>query len=293
MLLHLDEANNCLGCKNARCQNNCPINTPIPKVIKLYKENNLIEAGRLLFENNPLTAICAVVCPHENQCRGNCIRGIKGKPVRFHEIEYEISKAYLENLSLEKPMKKNAKVAIVGSGPAGLTAAFELAMKGYDVTIFEKNEKVGGILTYGIPEFRLEKTVVKEFYNKLISLGVKFRLNATVGSAITLDKLFEDGYKAIFIGTGVWNPRKLNIPGETFGNVHYAIDYLRSPSSYDLGDNVIVIGAGNVAMDAARSAKFYGSKNVSIFYRRGFENMTATKDEIQDAKNDDVSFNIH
>lgn len=280
-----------IQCKNARCQKNCPIDTPIPDIIKLYKEGNLKEAGKILFENNPLSAVCSIVCPHENQCRGNCIKGIKDEPVRFHDIEYEISTKYLEEMKIEKPKKNGIKVAIIGAGPAGITVAFELSRKGYDVTIFEKNEKIGGVLTYGIPEFRLSRDIIDLIYKRLRDLGVKIKINALIGPVVTLDKLFEDGYKSIFIGTGVWNPKKLNIKGETLGHVHYAIDYLRTPSSYDLGDKVIVIGAGNVAMDAAISAKYYGSKEVVVAYRRGFEDMSATKHEISEAKKEGVIFN--
>lgn len=290
MNINLNEADRCLMCKNARCQKNCPIDTPIPEIIKLYKEGNLSEAGRILFENNPLSAICAVVCPHEDQCKGNCIKGIKGEPIEFHSIEHEISTKYLQNLRLEKPKSNNVKVAVVGSGPAGITIALRLASIGYDVTIFEKNEKIGGILTYGIPEFRLPRTNIQLLEKCLLSLGVKIKINSLIGPIVTLDKLFEDGFKGIFIGTGVWNPRKLNIPGETFGHVHYAINYLRSPKSYNLGYRVLVIGAGNVAMDAARSAKFNGSKEVFVAYRRDFEDMTATKAEINDAKNEGIIF---
>ena len=287
----LDEANRCLTCKNARCQKNCPINTSIPEVITLYKEGKIEEAGEILFNNNPLSAICAIVCPHENQCKGNCIRGIKGEPIHFHEIECEVSTKYLENVKFEKSENNGTKVAVVGAGPAGITVAFELAKKGYDVTIFEKNEKIGGILTYGIPAFRLPKSYITLLEKHLKELGVKIKINSLIGKVITLDNLFEDGFKSIFIGTGVWNPRKLNVPGESLAHVHYAIDYLRSTALYDLGDNVVVIGAGNVAMDVARSAKFNGSKNVHVYYRRDFSDMTATKHEIQEAKEEDVIFN--
>jgi glutamate synthase (NADPH/NADH) small chain len=287
----LNEANKCLICKNPRCQKNCPIDTPIPEIITLYKEGKIEEAGKILFENNPLSALCAIVCPHEDQCRGNCIKGIKGEPVRFHDIEKDISTSYLENVIFKKTKSNGIKVAVVGSGPAGMTVAFELALKGYDVTIFEKNEKIGGILTYGIPAFRLPKTYITLLENHLKQLGVKIKINSVVGPVVTLDKLFEDGYKSIFIGTGVWNPRTLGITGESLGHVHYAIDYLRSPKLYDIGDNVVVLGAGNVAMDAARTAKYYGSKNVTIAYRRDFEDMTATKHEIQETKDEDIIFN--
>lgn len=290
MNILLDEANKCLVCKNARCQKNCPINTPIPQIISLYKEGKIKEAGEILFNNNPLSAICAIVCPHEDQCRGNCVKGIKGEPVHFHEIEKEISTKYLEELQLTKPESNNKKVAVVGSGPAGITVALELALKGYDVTIFEKNEKIGGVLTYGIPEFRLPKTYIALLEKHLKSVGVKIKINSLVGPILTIDKLFKDGYKSIFLGTGVWNPRELGIPGESFGNVHYAIDYLKSPKSYNLGNNVIVIGGGNVAMDAARSAKHYGSERVTIAYRREIEDMPATRHEIKETMDDGVIF---
>lgn len=290
MFDNLIEANKCIVCKNARCQKNCPIDTPIPQIISLYKEGKYEEAGKILFENNPLSAICAIVCPHENQCKGNCIKGIKGEPVRFHDIEYEISTKYLENIKLEKPKQNGVKVAVVGSGPAGITVALNLALRGYSVTIFEKNERIGGILTYGIPAFRLPRFNITLLEKRLKELGVKIKFNALIGPVVTLSKLFEDGYKSIFIGTGVWNPRRLDIKGETFGHVHYAIDYLRSPNRYDLGNKVVVIGAGNVAMDAARSAKYFGANEVYVAYRRGFENMTATKHEISEAKEEGVLF---
>ena len=290
ILSNMSQANYCLICKNARCQKNCPINTPIPQIINLYKEGNKLEAGKILFDNNPLSVFCAIVCPHENQCKGNCIRGIKGEPVAFHEIEYEISKEYLELDTIEKTESNGVKVAIIGSGPAGITVAIQLRRKGYDVTIFEKNERIGGVLSYGIPSFRLPSSNMDALEKRLKSLGIKIKINSMIGPVVTLSKLFEDGYRSIFIGSGVWNPRKLNIKGETFGHAYYAIDYLRSPERYDLGENVIVIGAGNVAMDAARSAKYYGSKNVTICYRRDFEDMTATKHEISEAKKEEVNF---
>ena len=292
MLNNLIEANKCLICKNARCQKNCPIDTPIPQIISLYKEGKYEEAGKILFENNPLSSICAIVCPHENQCRGFCIKGIKGEPVHFHDIEYEISTKYLENIKLQKPKQNGVKVAIVGSGPAGITVALNLALRGYSVTIFEKNEKIGGVLNYGIPSFRLPRFNIDLLEKRLKELGVKIKINSLIGPVITLNKLLEDGYKSIFIGTGVWNPRRLDIKGETFGHVHYAIDYLKSPNKYDLGNKVIVIGAGNVAMDAARTAKHFGANEVYVAYRRGFEDMTATKHEVSEAKEEGVLFDL-
>ena len=290
MINNLQQAENCLLCKKPRCQKNCPINTPIPQIIQLYKNGEIEKAGEILFDNNPLSAICAIVCPHEKQCRGNCIRGIKKEPVYFHSIEEEISKKYLQNTKFTKPKSNGIKVAIVGSGPAGLTVAFELAKKGYDVTIFEKNEKIGGVLTYGIPKFRLPSELIDLLVQRLLDLGVKIKINSIVGPVITLNKLFKDGYKSIFIGTGVWNPKRLDIKGETFGHSHYAIDYLKSPQYYSLGKKVVVIGAGNVAMDAARTAKKYGSEEVYVIYRRDFEDMTATKHEIHEAQQEGILF---
>lgn len=291
-MILLDEANRCLICKNARCKQNCPISTPIPEVITLYKEGKLEEAGKMLFENNPLSVICSIVCPHEDQCKGNCIRGIKGEPIPFHEMETEISMKYLDEVNFESIPKDKDRIAIIGGGPAGITIAFILAQKGYKVTIFDAHEKIGGVLRYGIPEYRLPNTLIDKFEDKLVNLGVKIRPNTLIGPIITLDRLFEDGYKAIFIGTGVWNPKTLNIKGETLGDTHYAIDYLKSPSVYRLGERVAVIGAGNVAMDAARTAKRSGAKEVTVLYRKGFEDMSATNQEIREAKEDGIQFKL-
>lgn len=289
----LIEANRCLKCKNPRCKNHCPIATPIPEVITLFQENKIQEAGEMLFNNNPLSAVCAIVCPHEDQCKGNCIKGIKGEPVSFCDIERYVSEQYLEELVMEKAPNNHKKIAIVGSGPAGITAAIILAQKGYNITMFELHDRIGGVLTYGIPEFRLPRTIIDNLEKRLHELGVTIKTNTTVGPIITLDKLFFDGYDAVFIGTGVWNPRTLNIKGETLPNSHYAIHYLKNPKSYDLGNRVCVIGAGNVAMDASRSAKYYGAENVTICYRRGEEDMTATKVEIHEAKEEGVNFEFY
>jgi glutamate synthase (NADPH/NADH) small chain len=288
----LGEANRCLLCKNPRCKTNCPIDTSIPEIISLYKEGKYEEAGEILFSNNPLSAICSIVCIHEDQCKGNCVRGIKGEPIKFHDIEQEISKSYLEKVNFENVKKDKDRIAIIGGGPAGITIAFILARKGYKITLFDAHEKIGGVLRYGIPEYRLPKNLIDTIEEKLIEVGVKIRPNTLIGPVITLDRLFEDGYKAIFIGTGVWNPKTLNIKGETLGNVHFAIDYLKSPKSYRLGDKVAVVGAGNVAMDAARSAIRNGVKEVTVIYRKGFEEMTATKQEIREAKEDNINFEL-
>lgn len=289
-MLYLDEANRCLSCKNPRCKQHCPISTPIPEVIGLYKEGKLKEAGEVLFKNNPLSLVCSIVCPHEDQCRGYCIKGIKDEPVRFHDIETEISTKYLEEMEIENTPKTKDRVAIVGGGPAGITIAFILSQKGYKVTLFDAHEKIGGVLRYGIPEYRLPNKMIDKIEERLLDSGVVIRPNNLIGPVITIDKLFSDGYKAIFIGTGVWNPKTLNIKGETLGNVHYAIDYLKSPNVYRLGKRVAVIGAGNVAMDAARVAKRNGADEVYILYRKGEEDMPATGDEIREAKEDDIKF---
>lgn len=286
------EANRCYLCKNPRCKANCPIDTPIPEIIELYKEGKIKEAGEKLFQNNPLSLVCSIVCPHEDQCKGNCIRGIKDEPVRFCDIEREISTEYLNNVELVKEKELDERIAIVGGGPAGITIALILAKKGYKITIFDAHDKIGGVLRYGIPEFRLPKSILDKYEERLKELGVKIRPNTLVGPVLTLDKLFEDGYKAIFIGTGVWNPKTLDIKGESLGNVHYAIDYLKSPDMYDLGTKVCVIGAGDVAMDAARVAKRNGAKEVYILYRKGMENMPATKVELNGAINDGVKFEL-
>lgn len=289
-MLFIDEANRCLQCKNPRCRMACPIDTPIPEIISLYKQGEMGKAGEILFDNNPLSLICSIVCPHEVQCRGNCIRGIKGDPVRFHDIETEISSKYLSSLHYDKSSENNGNIAIVGAGPAGITVSIILALRGYKVTIFDSHEKIGGVLRYGIPEFRLSNRIVDAMEEKLTELGVTIRPNTLVGPILSLDKLLDDGYKAIFVGTGVWNPMPLNIKGESLGNVHYAIDYLSSPSVFKLGKKVAVIGGGNVAIDAARTAKHYGVEEVYILYRKGEDNMPATRDEIKEAKDDKVNF---
>ena len=287
-----EEVDRCFLCKKPRCKANCPIETPIPEIIELYKAGKIEEAGEILFNNNPLSAVCGVICAHEDQCLGNCIKGIKDEPVKFHDLETYISSEYLKSTKFTQDKKLNDKIAIIGSGPAGITLAFILAKRGYKITLFEKNSEIGGVLRYGIPDFRLSREVLDNIEERLLDLNVKIRYNALVGPVLTLDKLLEDGYKSIFIGTGVWNPKPLRIKGESLGHVNYAIDYLKSPKSFRLGDKVIVIGAGNVAMDAARTAKHYGAKEVTVVYRKDFENMTATNAEIEDAKEEGVKFEL-
>lgn len=286
----ITETKRCYKCNNARCTANCPVETPVAEFIELFLEGKIKEAGELLFKNNPLSVITSLVCPHEEYCEGNCIRGIKSTPIEVGEIEHYVSDYYLNVMDLEPERKLEHRIGIIGSGPAGITIAFLMALKGYKVTIFEAHDKIGGVLRYGIPEFRLPKKILDRLKERLIELGVKIRPNTLVGKVITLDDLFRDGYKAVFIGTGVWKPYKLNIKGETLGNVHFAIDYLKNPDVYDLGDHVTVIGAGNVAMDAARTALRHNARQVDVMYRKTESEMSARMEEIESAKMDGVSF---
>ena len=285
----MDEANRCLNCKKPMCMEGCPIHTPIPKVISLLKEGKIDDAGWMLFENNPLTTVCSIVCNHENQCEGNCILGRKGSPVHFSAIENYISSTYSSKMTKGPAESNGMKVAIVGSGPAGLTIAVLLARKGYQVTIFEGKDKIGGILRYGIPEFRLPKSIIDDFeYRHLVLKDIKIRPNTSIGAAITVEDLFRDGYKSVFVGTGVWRPNTLKIKGETLGHVHYGINYLYSPASFHLGDHVIVIGAGNAAMDVCRTALRNGVRKVDCFSVT--DGVAASKHEFEYAELEGVEF---
>jgi len=286
----VEEAKRCLQCAKPKCKEGCPVGTPVNEIINMLLNDQIEKAGKRLFDNNPLSVVCSLVCPQENQCEGHCVLGKKGSPVQISTIENYISDYYL-NMKKIKPIKDpDKKVAIIGSGPAGITIAFLLSLRGYDITIFEAHDKIGGVLRYGIPEFRLPKTILDRLKNSLIDLGIKIRPNTLIGPVLTIDDLFRDGYKAIFIGTGVWKPNSLNIKGESLGHVHFAIDYLKNPDVYDLGNRVCVIGAGNVALDVARTAVRNGSRNVTIMYRRGEEDIPSGKYELEYAKMDGVTF---
>ncbi|KGG79866.1 dihydropyrimidine dehydrogenase [Caloranaerobacter azorensis H53214] len=289
----IEEAKRCLQCKNPKCSKGCPVNTPINEVIKLFLDGKISEAGEKLFLNNPLSSICSLVCPHEKFCEGNCVLSNKGNPIHWSSIEYYISDYYLNKMNIKPNIDPNKKIAIIGSGPAGITIAFILASRGYDITIFELHDKIGGVLRYGIPAFRLPKDILDRLEEQLIKMGVKIRPNILVGPVITIDDLFRDGYKAIFIGTGVWNPKPLRLKGESLGHVHYAIDYLKNPDVYNLGKKLCVIGAGNVAIDVARTALRKGVNEVYIMYRRGEEDMPASKREIEYARLDGVKFEFY
>ena len=284
-----NEASRCLQCKKPMCTEGCPAHTPIPKVIALFKENQLMEAGRVLFENNPMSLVCSMVCDHMAQCAGHCVLGRKGQPVHFYEIENYISDAYLDRMTLEGATPFNGKnAAIIGSGPAGLTAAFVLAYHGYGVTIFEEKDRIGGMMQYGIPDFRLPKTILDRYKARLLELGVKIRPHVVMGGDLMIDNLFRDGYRSVFIGTGVWRPSTLGIEGETLPNVHFGISYLARPISYTIGQTVAVIGMGNVAMDVARTAFRHGARRVMLFQRG---NKTPASDhEMEYARLDGAEF---
>lgn len=286
----VNEAKRCLNCKKPLCRTGCPINTAIPTMIQEFLNGGIAKAGEMVFENNPLSIVCSLVCDHEKQCEGHCILGKKGMPVHISSIENYISSTYFEQM-VQKPVeKKNKRAAVIGSGPAGITISIILAKRGYDVTVFETREKIGGVLRYGIPEFRLPKTILDNYKKMMLDLGIRFRPNTTIGGAIGIDDLFRDGYLAIFIGTGVWRPNSLKIKGETLGNVHFAIDYLVNPDSYELGDSLAIIGAGNSAMDVARTAIRKGVRDVTVYSHR--DEIRASQLEVEYAKIDGVQFEL-
>ena len=289
MGLHvIDEAKRCLNCKKPRCQEGCPIHTPIPVMIQMLLQGEMPEAAEMVFANNPLSVICSLVCDHEKQCEGHCVKGIKGEPVHISSIENYISDTCFDRMKLERLPKNGKRIAVVGAGPAGITIAILMACRGYKVTIFEVKEKIGGIMRYGIPEFRLPKSILDRYYVKMKELGILFRPNFALGGSTGVEDLLRDGYHAVFIGTGTWRPYQLHIPGETFGNVHYGINYLNNPDVYDLGDRVLVIGAGNAAMDVARTAIRKGSRHVTVYSIT--EVPAASPKEVEYAKLDGVEF---
>lgn len=257
-------------------------------MISSFLNGDMKAAGKMLFDNNPLSAVCSIVCNHGNQCQGHCIRGIKGEPVEISTIENFISSAYLDSAVLDKAEPNGIKVAVVGSGPAGITISIKMAQLGYDVTIFESKSEIGGVLRYGIPEFRLPKTIIDRYETLLRKLGVKIKFNVTIGKAFGVEELFRDGFKAISIGTGVTWPIALNVKGETLGHVHYGVHFLERPDVYELGDSMIVIGAGNVAMDVARTALRRGVKDVKITVRS--DRYTASKEEKEYAEIEGAQF---
>ena len=289
----IDDAKRCLQCKVPHCSKGCPVETPIKEAIHLLLDSKVEQAGKLLFDNNPLSLVCSHICPQENQCEGHCVLGKNGMPVHISAIERYISDYYLSVFTPYRSEKSRGRVAVIGSGPAGITIAFLLSQMNYSVTVLEGNDQIGGVLRYGIPEFRLPKSVLDRLRDALLAVGAKIRPNTTLGSNLVLDELFRDGYQAVFLGTGVWRPNKLGIKGETLGNAHYAIEYLRNPQVYDLGKRVAIIGAGNVAMDVARTILRRGSREVSIICNKGESTITARDVEVEYAKIDGVVFEFY
>ncbi|MCM8900003.1 NADPH-dependent glutamate synthase [Caldicoprobacter algeriensis] len=302
----VQEAKRCLQCKKPMCVEGCPVNVRIPQFIAAVVESNVEEAFRIIRQTNNLPAICGRVCPQETQCEQRCVLGRRGQPVAIGRLERFVADYCMEKgIEDEVEIKPNGKkVAIVGAGPAGLTAAADLAKLGYDVTIFEAFHEPGGVLIYGIPEFRLPKSLVKREIEGLKKLGVKILTNVIVGKSITIDELLEEGYKAVFIGSGAGLPKFMGIPGENLNGVYSANEFLTRINlmkAYDFpnshtpikrGKKVAVVGGGNVAMDAARSALRLGADEVHIVYRRSEAEMPARLEEIHHAKEEGIIFDV-
>ncbi len=301
------EASRCLNCKNPRCIEACPVKVNIPGFIQAILNNDLEEAYYKIYEDNILPAICGRVCPQEKQCEGSCILGIKNESVSIGALERFVGDYSLKhNISKKEEIKENGiKVAIIGSGPAGLSAAASLRRKGYTVDVYEALHEFGGVLKYGIPDFRLPKDIVDIEIERLNNLGVKLHKNVIVGKSITIDQLKNEyNYKAIFIGSGAGLPKSLGIPGENLTGVYYANEFLtrvnlmkasqfpKTPTPVKIGDNVAVVGGGNVAMDAARTAKRLGASNVFILYRRDMDALPARKEEVEHAIEEDIDFRL-
>ena len=303
----VDEAKRCLNCKHKPCVDGCPVNVRIPEFIQLVTEGKFMEAYEVIRSTNALPAVCGRVCPQETQCEEKCVRGIKGEPVGIGRLERFVADyAMSHGAEPAKPLPDNGKkIAIVGSGPAGLTCAGDLRKLGYGVTIFEALHTPGGVLVYGIPEFRLPKQLVRQEIKTLEDIGVKIETNMVVGRSITLDELLEDeGYSAVFVGSGAGLPRFQCIPGENLNGVYSANEFLtrinlmkayhfpESDTPVQVGKNAAVVGGGNVAMDAARSAKRLGAENVYIVYRRGEAEMPARVEEVHHAKEEGIIFKM-
>ena len=299
----IDEANRCLGCKNPKCVEGCPVNVRIPEFIKKVQEGDFKAAYEIITDTNALPALSGRVCPQETQCEARCVRGIKGEPVAIGRLERFVADWYRENVNAmpEKTPENGKKVAVVGSGPAGMTAASDLAKKGYAVTMFEALHTPGGVLVYGIPEFRLPKAIVANEFTKLEAQGVTVMTNMVIGRVLTIDELFEMGFEAVFVGSGAGLPMFMNIPGEALKGVMSANEYLTRTNLMKAYDEeydtpivkskaVAVVGGGNVAMDAARCAMRLGAEKVYVVYRRGEAEMPARLEEQHHAKEEGVEF---
>ena len=300
----VDEAKRCLVCKNPRCMTGCPVKINIPTFISLVAEEKFEEAYQVITKSSSLPAVCGRVCPQESQCEGLCVRGVKGESVAIGRLERFVADWHNEHAALPtaKPESNGHKVAVVGSGPAGLTCAGDLAKLGYEVTIFEALHLAGGVLVYGIPEFRLPKSIVQKEIDGLVALGVKVETNMVIGRSITINELIKEyGFEAVFIGSGAGLPKFMNIPGENLKGVYSANEFLTrvnlmkaykpdSTTPIKLSKNVAVVGGGNVAMDAARCALRLGAEHVYIVYRRGMEELPARKEEVEHAEEEGIIF---
>ena len=303
MQMALDEASRCLHCKHKPCVNGCPVNINIPDFIKMITEENFEGAYQVISESSSLPAVCGRVCPQESQCESKCVRGIKTEPVAIGRLERFVADYHNEHSTekIQKPESNGHKVAVIGSGPSGLTCAGDLAKLGYEVTIFEALHTAGGVLQYGIPEFRLPKAIVNKEVDNLRDLGVNVETNMVIGRVLSIDELMEDGYEAVFIGSGAGLPRFMNIPGENLKGVYSANEFLTRVNlmkAYKEGSTtpimhakrVAVVGGGNVAMDAARSALRLGAEEVNIIYRRSDAELPARAEEVHHAKEEGIIF---
>ena len=302
----IDEAKRCLNCKNPLCRQGCPVAVRIPEFIAKVAEGDFDAAYEIITSTNSLPAVCGRVCPQEKQCESKCVRGIKGESVAIGRLERFVADYHMakeEKDEIIVPENNGHRIAVVGSGPAGLTCAGDLRKMGYDVTVFEAFHKAGGVLVYGIPQFRLPKEIVAAEIELLEKMGVKIVTNAIVGKSMTVDELFEDGFEAVFIGSGAGLPQFLKIPGENLLGVYSANELLTRvnlmkayKAEYDTPiknfNKVAVVGAGNVAMDAARVAKRLGAENVYICYRRGRDELPARKEEVEHAEAEGIEFKL-
>ena len=299
----MEEATRCINCKNKPCMSGCPVCVRIPEFIAKVAAGEFEEAYKIITSTNGLPAVCGRVCPQENQCEGKCIRGIKGEPVSIGRLERFVADYHMahSNDDAVKPESNGIKVAVVGAGPAGLTCAGDLAKLGYEVTIFEAFHKAGGVLVYGIPEFRLPKAIVQKEVENLEALGVKVETDMVIGRVLSIDEIMEMGFKAVFIGSGAGLPSFMGIEGEALVGVYSANEYLTRANlmkayldDYDTpiikSKNVAVVGGGNVAMDAARTALRLGAENVYIVYRRGMEELPARGEEVHHAIEEGIIF---
>ncbi len=301
----MDEAMRCLNCKNMPCVQGCPVKIHIPEFIEKIKEGDFEAAYQVINKSSSLPAVCGRVCPQESQCESKCVRGIKGEPVGIGRLERFVADWHNEHATAAPvaPASNGHRVAVVGSGPSGLTCAGDLAKKGYKVTVFEALHLAGGVLVYGIPEFRLPKAIVQKEVDTLKALGVDIETNVVIGKTITIDELFEDGYEAVFVGSGAGLPRFMNIPGEALKGVYSANEFLTrsnlmkaykddSTTPIMKAKKVAVVGGGNVAMDAARTALRLGADEVSIVYRRSLEELPARAEEVEHAMEEGINFRV-